>query len=712
MDPIARDLILVGGGHSHVLLLRMLAMQPIPGLVVTLISPEHQTPYSGLLPGYVAGHYTEDEVYIDLVPLCRFAGARFIRAAVTGVDPIRQTVASTHRPLISYDLLSIDIGITPVIPRQMTDIVAVKPISQFLYRWREFLGRLAASDPVNDIAVVGGGAGGVELCLAIHHYLTSHFPSRGFNFHLVTDGLTLLPGFATGVRRRMEALIAARGIIIHRDFRAASQAPGKLISDTGKHLVADEIFWVTHGGASEWPGTSGLSTNADGFIRVRDTLQTEFDDRIFAVGDCATMINHPRPKAGVYAVRQGKPLYRNIRAMLLGKPLQNYHPQKQFLSLVSTGGKRAVASRGVYLAAGSLVWQWKDWIDQRFMGKFRNYPKMESQPVNSLLAEFDPQMQCGGCGSKVAANLLAETLSELGINGEVEDAAVITVPAGKVLLQSVDHFRSFVEDPHTLARIAVHHALSDIYASGGQAVSAMAMITLPFAKPGITRSLLRQVMDGTLRALAEDGVLLLGGHTSEGPELSIGFAVNGYASPDAIWRKQGLHHGDKLILTKPLGTGTLFAADMQMRAKGQWVMQALDHMLQSNRAASEVLSRFDISACTDVTGFGLAGHALEMTSPSTGIAFSTDAIPLMLGADETLAMGITSTLHRANEQAAGPVYLPAIMFDPQTSGGLLAGVPARDADACVTALRDAGYKHAAVIGEVVDNPGLSTKSSL
>lgn len=706
--PLARELVLVGGGHSHVIFLRMLAMNPLAGLKVTLISPDTRTPYSGMLPGLIAGHYQEDQVHIDLIPLCRFAGVDLVRAAVDGIDTQRQEVSLPGRPNIRYDILSLDVGSTPSTSNlgelhEKSKVVPVKPISNFLERWQQFLMR-HRDGGIREVGFVGAGAGGIELCLSVHHYLNEVLSANDVRLHVFTSGKTVLEEFSAGVRIRLEKRLAQLGIEVHREFVATGYADGQVSSEDGRNVRCDELFWVTQAGAQSWLKDAGLAVDDRGFVAVNDTLQSTSHDNIFAVGDCATMVNNPRPKAGVYAVRQGAPLFRNICAYAEGKALRDYKPQSSFLSLISTGDKSAVAARNGFTAQGAWVWRWKDWIDQRFMARFNDLPEMTRPAENALQEEFDDQMQCGGCGSKVASDLLSEVLTEL-MPGKVptDDAAVIDVPAGTQLIQSVDHFRGFVNDPYLQARIAVCHALSDIYACGGTPLSVLASMTLPHAKPDISRSLLSQLLRGTLDQLAEEGADLVGGHTSEGMELSLGFTANGSVDPEARWGKGLSRDGDVVILTKPLGTGALFAADMQYRARGEWIASAIDSMLISNREACNIARDFDVSACTDITGFGLAGHLLEMVSPEVGLEIDLTTLPLLPGADECLnQLQIRSTLHEANRRAAALALDHAeILFDPQTAGGLLLVVPAEEGGVLVEKLRAAGYPLAAIIGTTV-----------
>jgi selenide,water dikinase len=283
---------------------------------------------------------------------------------------------------------------------------------------------------------------------------------------------------------------------------------------------------------------------------------------------------------------------------------------------------------------------------------------------------------------------------------------------------SIDAFRPMIDDPYVFGRIAANHCLGDLFAVGAEAQTALAIATLPLWPDAKLVAELRQMLTGAVDVLDASGAALVGGHTSEGAELSLGFAVTGWIARERLLTKTGLRPGDALILTKPLGTGTLLAANMRARAKGRWIDAAIETMLQSNRGAGEILRAHGAAACTDVTGFGLAGHLLEMIGAQSqdardaanlGVRLDFAALPVLDGAPETIGAGIVSTLHAKNERAAsasigarlrGPPLL-ALLFDPQTAGGLLAGIPLEQAADCVAALRGAGYAGAAVIGRVV-----------
>ena len=736
-DTIVKDLVLIGGGHSHVAVLKNFGMKPIPGVRLTLIARDVQTPYSGMLPGYVAGHYSFDEAHIDLRPLSRFASARLYHDTAIRIDTVNKKVICEGRPPVSYDLLSINIGSRPEInsvPGAAEFTTPVKPINRFVDKWHQLLERVLQQPGPHRIAVVGSGAAGVEILLAIQFRLQTLLKqnqrqNEQLEFHLISKSALIMPAFPVGVADRLERILKQRGVHAHRDAEAIRVFNLGLELSNGNKLELDEILWVTGASAPAWLRESGLAVDADGFIHANDYLQSTSHKDIFAAGDIVNVVDHPRQKAGVFAVRQGKPLAQNLRRALLNRPLKPFKPQKTLLALISSGDQYAIATKGNWHFEAALLWKWKDWIDRRWMLKYTELPSMSDQEASNLdpgLADQDTlkeisaiAMRCGGCGAKVGANVLSRAIAELkpaarddiliGLH-EPDDAAVVEVPPGKVMVHTVDYFRSFIDDPFTFGQIAANHALSDVFAMGAEAQSALAIATVPFAIESKVEDTLRELMAGAMVVLNDANAALVGGHTSEGAELALGFAVNGIADREQILRKGGMREGDLLVLTKPLGTGTLFAADMQQKAKGRWIEEALISMIQSNRQAAEALYAHGATACTDVTGFGLLGHLVEMIKPS-GVDVEIDlaALPVIDGALETVEMGILSSLQPANlrlrraianmeEAITSPVY--PLVFDPQTSGGLLASLPANNADACLNELIKLGYGQAAIVGRV------------
>ncbi|MEO1589777.1 MAG: selenide, water dikinase SelD [Cyanobacteria bacterium J06632_22] len=739
--PFHTDLVLVGGGHTHAIVLRKIGMEGLPpGVRVTLITNLVDTPYSGMLPCHISGLYDFDSSHIDLRPLTRFAGCRLWMDEMVGLDTEKQQILCKGRPPVHYDVLSIDIGSTPgalKIPGASHYAVPAKPVPKLLKAWDEYLQTLQQEVQRNPrrqatIGIVGGGVGGVELALNMQIRLWQTMPSRDqVNIHLFHRGEALATGRNPWTQQRLAKIFQERGIQTHLQESVCAVLPPQnqeedqveVTCESGLQVRCDLTFWVTNATAPDWIEDTGLATDERGFIAVRDTLQARHQDNIFAAGDIATMVNHPRAKAGVFAVRQGPPLYENLRRYLSGQTLKPFTPQKQFLNIIDIGDGTAIASRGRFAWQTRLFRRWKDWIDGNFMALFNDFPDMSNNRQKSHHSTPPPTAYCAGCASKVGPNVLTTALSRLpqptdwpgrdniyaGLDAP-DDAAIIRVPPGKLAVQTVDQFRALLDDPYVFGQLTVNHCLSDIFAMGGTAQTVMALVTLPYATDPLQAETLYQLLSGAQAALADSKTFLVGGHTTEGPDLSLGFAASGWVDPDQILRKRGLQPSQSLILTKPVGTGTLFAADMQRAAKGRWIDAAVHHMIQSNQAALKILQQHGITACTDVTGFGLAGHLAEMVQASqVAVELDLTALPILLGARATLAAGHTSSLHQRNQQVQTLIHNRQsvnnpdydLLFDPQTAGGLLAAIPTEQVNSCLDALHQANYTHSVCIGQVV-----------
>lgn len=734
--PILKDVVLLGAGHAHVTVLRMFGMKPLPGARFTLITREVHTPYSGMLPGLIAGTYGFDDSHIDTGPLARFAGARLYQDEAIGIDLENRRVLCRNRPPVAYDLLSIDIGSTPNVgdvAGSARHAIPVKPIDGFLSRFEALRARVLAAKGDVSIGVVGAGAGGVELLLSVERRLkrdvaaAGHDPA-GLAFTLIGASDGLLPSFPAAMGRRFREICENRGIRVFTGARVDRVEAGALHLDTGERIAIDEILWTTQAAPAPWLRDTGLALDERGFVQVTPALRSLSHPEVFAAGDIASVDGYQLPKSGVYAVREGPPLARNIRHILSGTNPVAYRPQRQALYLVTTGERAAIGSRNGLTFGGHWVWRLKDWIDRRFMRKFNELPEMavESTPLTSPIADRAAlqeisaiAMRCGGCGAKVGATVLSRALGGVtpaeradvlvGLDAP-DDAAIVDTGGPLLSVQTVDYFRAMIDDPYRFGKIAANHALGDIYAMGGAPQTALAIATIPYGLEAKVEADLSLMMAGANEVLREADCALVGGHTSEGAELALGFAVNGLVARAAALQKAGMRAGDALVLTKPIGTGTLLAADMRGKAKARWVTAAIEHMCRSNREAAAVLARHGARAATDVTGFGLLGHLVEMVRASdVDVQLALDRIPVLDGARETIARGVFSSLQPQNVRlrraiagldavAAHPDY--PLLFDPQTAGGLLAAVPTARAETCVAELRRAGYAQAAVIGFV------------
>lgn len=732
--PIVTDLVMIGGGHSHAIALKLFAMNPLSDIRITLITDSLHTPYSGMLPGYVAGFYSYDETHIDLQRLSRFGNVQLYHDRAIGLDLENNKVICQKHPPVAFDYLSIDIGSTPVKNTVLGAVeyaIPVKPVPRFLKQWEKIIEKIQENpDKTHTFAVVGGGAGGVELLLNMQAKLANMFkrsrlPANNFKFLLFHRGKSLMTGHNRWVSKRLTKILISRGVQLHLSETVSEIQHDRIICESGLTTEYDYIFWTTQASAAPWIQESGIKTDSRGFILVEDTLQSASHPHIFATGDIATMKNHPRPKAGVFAVRQGQPLYKNLRNIMLGQPLKPFIPQKQYLALIGTGEKSAIASRSFWGLESPLLWRWKDWIDREFMDRFDKLPPMSpSRETNTKNPENPsrhvPAMYCTGCGSKVGQTTLKKVLNRLeieqnpdiiiGLNSP-DDAAILHIPENQYLVQTTDHFRSLVNDPFVFGQITAHHCLNDLFAMGAKPHSVLAMANIPFGREKNVEETLYQLLSGAILVLKEVNASLIGGHTIEDRELAFGLTCNGLIHPEQILRKNGMKPGDVLILTKAIGIGTLFAADMRYQAKGRWIDNAIASMLLSNQTAARVLKHCGATACTDITGFGLIGHLLEMIGEiPISVELNLEAIPILDGAIVSIQKAIFSSLHwqnaRASESIANteifqssPLY--SLLFDPQTSGGLLASIPAKNLETCLQQLQTAGYSQSVCLGKAI-----------
>jgi len=721
--PIFKELVFVGGGHSHALVLRQWAMNPLPGVRITLISPQAMTPYSGMLPGLIAGHYSFEQTHIDLVKLSLWANIRFIQDKVTAIDVEAKTLTLANRPAIEFDVVSIDIGSTPnqQIEGSAKFSTPVKPISDFYARWNVIQAQVK-QHKIKALSVIGGGAGSVEVIMAIACKL-QEFDAR-VEYHLITGADDILPGYNRQVIAQIKQQLKKYNITLHNSTRVTKLSQCMIHSQQGEPIASDEVIWCTQASGAPWLQDSQLECDDAGFMKVRQTLQSLQYDYVFGAGDVVDMVANPRPKAGVYAVRQAPILFANLQAVLLKQTLINYKPQDGFLSLLALGEKKATGSKSLLSFSGDWVWRWKDSIDRKFMDQFHQLPALSmnaSMQINPLLIEeteqaeqHNPLKRCGGCGAKIGANVLQQVLNEVLGEGhyQPQDAVQIT-PNAETVYQSVDALKAPIQDLWLFGQIAISHALSDLYAMNLKPESAQVLITLPYASQAIQKRQLKMLMQGIFMQLDTLQCRFLGGHTSEASELSVGLVVNGIQQDSPLFNKQGLKPGDKLVLSKPLGTGVILAAAMQGRCDGEMFNQAINSMLQANDKALALLNGLNVKACTDITGFGLLGHLYELCQASTCSAtLNLSAIPLLAGAEALASQNIKSSLYSQNRQALAALSWDKaieekakfkLLFDPQTSGGLLVGIPA----ASYEGLDESFHQQFYTIGEVTEsNPSL------
>ena len=735
--PIIADLVLVGGGHAQIAVLRAFAMRPLPGLRLTIVTNSSRTPYSGMLPGYIEGIWNEKDLHIDLRYLAARANARIIVESVVGVNADLKQIYFDDRPPLAFDVLSLNIGgqtNLAMIDGAAEHAIPVKPISRFQTQFE----KLFAKKLPQRLAVIGGGAAGCELALALISRWTVE-NGMAPEMTIVTNTDRLMPQMAPQAARLVDKKLRANGAKISYGSRVTTIHSDQLTLDNGQTHGFDACFLVTQVAAPSWLADTGLDLESDGFVAVTTTLQSTSHPYIFAAGDVASVSCSPRPKAGVFAVRAGNILARNLRRYILAKPLISWTPQKHYLALIGIGDRRAIAVRGDIVMAGRLLWYLKCWIDKGFINKYRQFSMPEAPLIppfaglsegsrtgqdNNGLSRYDPaysSMRCLGCAAKTSHQVLHVAMRDAvalavssGANPDLmpptgleTDSAALPIPAGALgWIQSVDILSEIVTDPFLLGEIATVHALSDIYASLAKPLYSLAIINLPETKISLQTNQLTQILAGALTAHSQAGVRLVGGHTSEGGDLSVGFAVTGDEVKLSTENLTALDESFPLILTKPIGVGVIMAANMQLKADAECVDEAIASMRHSNRHAADIFMQNNIIAATDVTGFGLAVHAQNLASRLrlAGCVIDLQSVPLLHGVTPLFEAGIISSLHGQNQQSVTiqnsgkfDTNSQAILFDPQTSGGLLGVFRSADAQNTVEALIKTGHQ-AAIIG--------------
>ena len=734
--------VLVGGGHAHVQVLRRMMMRPWPEARVTVVLDTPVAVYSGMVPGFVAGQYRVSELEMDVVPLARLAGAEVVLAPAVGVDPEARRIRLEGRPPLAYDFASFDIGSTVAgldLPGVRERARATRPIARLVRELGSLFDSFLAhrADRPYEVVVAGGGAGGVELAFTVRERLLGVVErseiARPPAVTLLQGLPEILPGFPASLAVRVRRNAAARGITIRTGAVVAAAEEGRVRLESGESVPADCLIWAVGAGSLAVFGDSGLPLDDRGFVLTRPTLRTVGDPRLFAVGDCATLRDWPRtPKAGVYAVRQGPVLAENLRRAVAGRPLRRYRPQPDFLTLLNLGDGTALGAKWRRSFEGRPVMRLKDRIDRKFMRKFQvldegggatpEFSRMDTAAMDSML--------CGGCAAKAGQTTLDRALGRLraelgsgpaGEGGGVrlgleqsDDAAAFETPRGDVVVSSVDWFRAFSGDRWLVGKAAAANALSDLFATGAAPRYAMALVNLPEDEaPEEREETLYQVLAGARSLLDERGISLLGGHTTVGPELTVGFSVEGHPIGGRLLTLDGLRAGDGLYLTKRLGTGVVLRGVMLGRGRGAWLEAVSAQMVRPNERAARAAVAAGLRAATDVTGFGLLAHLAEMLRASRMSAeLDVAVLPALPGAEELLASGLRSTAHEQNRKILKAARAAPdasrhprfeLLFDPQTGGGFLAGVPAAQEAAFLDRLGEAGVP-AVRIGTAVPRP--------
>lgn len=659
-ESATRDLVLIGGGHTHALVMHLLIKRPLSGVRVTLISDTVLTPYSGMLPGFMAGHYTKAQTHVDLHALCQRAGIRFIHDRVIGLRPHQKRIQLLNEADVEYDKLSINTGSTPnlSVPGAAEYAVGVKPVSQLASLW----GKLLANEATGHWAVVGAGAAGVEVVLAIaHRYLNQ--PNKP-KLSLVFSGEQILKGYQKRVRQKSEQALLKAGIKLVPNFKVRDVYPNNMIGTHGQVLMIDQSIWCTPASAPDWPAKAGLKTDKRGFIAVNRYLQSESHPDIFACGDVATMTQDPRPKAGVFAVRSAPFLIRNVAAALAGTPLKKVRLQRDFLSILALGDQTAVGQRSGLSASGRWVWRWKDRIDRQFM------------------ALFEPALNAPD--GLIAQKSQSPTFSTTDVSGASISLTQTTEAQVDETGRWAMNFSAFTDNPYRLGEISVHHSVNPSYAGGLRANQLKVSAKRSSAHLELHKRDHQRFMAGAFEAARVHELTLAEDHATEQSEPLLKIMVS--ANAPCVSPNQTSELGDWLMLNKPLGTGFLLAAKSRHQLSAGGYLELWQTLQHTNIDFVKRLKNEPVHALAEVGAKGLIGHALEMCESSDfSFEINAHAVPCLISA-LSLASHVTPSFLTpplaamlVHCEIIGDVSIERmqLMLDAQLHGGLLVIVPAQ-----------------------------------
>jgi selenide,water dikinase len=372
-----KQLVLLGAGHAHVEVLRDLAVNPAPNIQVTLVTPYPRLIYTGMAPGVIAGHYRLEESAIDVAGLARRAGATHVQAAASLVSPVPREVICADGTVIAYDVLSLDVGSQPIVGQAIgveKHAIPVRPLEKLMKGWADVLEH-ARSGKINSVTMVGGGAAGVELALAIDHRFRRDLQGPVPHVRIITNTPEIVTEFNPRARARLKRHLLDRNIGIHTSSTVVEVGPRHVRLDNGMEFVSDATFWAAGAAAYEWIRLSGFATDERGFLVTNDYLQSVTFQDVFGAGDCATQEGRVLPKAAVFAVRAAPTLAANLRKMIAGEPLAAHVTGARYLALVSAGRRSAIGAWGRWSWEGYWAWRWKDRIDRNFVARYNTPPE-------------------------------------------------------------------------------------------------------------------------------------------------------------------------------------------------------------------------------------------------------------------------------------------------------------------------------------------------
>ncbi len=650
-------------------------MNNLKGLHTILISEHFEATYSGMTPGYIHKDFSKEEISMDLQRLCFNAGATFIRDKVVKIETNYQKLELQNLPSIHYDLLSINTGSISntrgIKIENSSRCFFVKPISLLVKNLSEIDQIIKYKK--NKIAIIGGGIASYELAFSLSRRYEN-------NLEITILGKNILK--EKNLNEKTKKYIKKIS-----NYLGIKEIQGEVVSISEKFLTLKngvifecDLSLVSSGADIEtWLSNSSLNKDKNGFIAVNDNLLSTNNESVFITGDACSLENNFRPKSGVMAVRQGEVLKENIFYKLTGRPLIKFRPQKNWLYLVGTYKNYALLNYFFLSFHGRWCWKLKEWIDRRFINKFKFSSGKSMTKKNFDLEESkNIKMYCQGCGSKASKYTLVNFLKAENSNTELSDASIIDINTSS-LLQSIDHIKLFTSlNPFDFGVISYLHSQNDILSSGGSVQTISVSQALPFSEGIIEKFYMDYFMKGIKSESIKDDSVIVSGHSYQSKEPGITITMNGVFEKKIS--KNQAQENDLIYLSKPLGTGYLLAAyfnNSELLSSIDF-QNLIEWLRKGNSKASEISKSFKSNITTDISGFGLASHLSDICKSSKLSAEIKLNKEILInknieilktfkstGFDNNYSSSINDILISDNNK------LKNILYDPQTNGPLL-----------------------------------------
>ena len=671
-----KQLVLLGGGHAHIQVLRKLCMNFYEGLHVILINNSMESAYSGMTPAYIQDYYKIKEIMIDLQRLCFNAGVTFINDEVIQLKTEEKKVILKNRPSIHYDLLSINTGCISkknnIKIHKNSKNIFIKPINNLIKNLNT-LDKIIKNTNNTKINIIGGGVAAFEISFA----LRVRFQNR-ISITIISKNILLEKNLNNKTITELKKISENMSISL-KEIDVIEIKKNELLLSNGEIFPSDLNLISTGVQIPQWIQNSSLKKN-NGFIGIKTNLQSINDDNIFAAGDVASIQDYLRPKSGVMAVRQGQILKENIFLKIQGKKLMKFQPQKNWLYIIGTYPNKALLNYLNFSFHSKWCWALKKWIDKSFMKKFSfpNKLSMKKKIISENIKISNQEMYCQGCGSKISKATLMDYLSQSSNNNELADSSIVNFSNNQIL-QTIDHIKLFNSiDPFDFGIISYLHSQNDIIAAGGSVHSINISVGVPFGDENIEKFYLESFMKGVEYFSKFENASIISGHSYQTFEPGITINMNGIYKH--LSKKTLAKKNDLIYLSKPLGVGYLLAAYFKNSAllDSKDFNEILSMMKLSNKNASEIAKKHQTKSMTDISGFGLASHLGDICKSSGLTANIHLGEKVLINPNLDILKNFQSTGHKSNYKSVSQYinsegnspYLD-ILYDPQTNGPLL-----------------------------------------